>query len=86
MHFFKQAKISEKKIKLLAEIICRAGDKAAAALFVLMGTLENSAHPKLLANNAKHLAFTHCGESNLFGIVDAQIIVVEGELLSRNVT
>ena len=77
---------SEGKIEALAEIICRASDEAAAALFVLMGTLENSMHPKLLANNAKHLAFTHCGESNLFGIVDAQIAVVEGELLSSKVT
>ena len=42
-----------------------------------MGTLENSTHPKLLANTAKHIAFTRCGESNLYGIVDAQIAVVE---------
>jgi hypothetical protein len=46
-----------------------------------MGTLENSTHPKLLANTAKHFAFTRCGELNLFGMVDAQIAVVEGELL-----
>jgi len=47
-----------------------------------MGTLENSGHPKLLANMAKHFAFTRCGESNLYGIVDAQIGVVEAELLA----
>jgi hypothetical protein len=74
----------EDKIGPLAGIICGAGDKAAAALFVLMGTLENSAHPKLLANAAKHLALTHCSESNLFGVVDAQIAVIEGELLAGN--
>jgi len=45
-----------------------------------MGTLENSTHPKLLANTAKHVAFACCGESNLYGMVDAQIAVVEGEL------
>ena len=73
---------SEGKIEALAEIICRAGDESAAALLVLMGTLENSAHPKVLANTAKHLAFTRCGESNLYGMVDAQIAVVEGELLA----
>ena len=73
---------SEEKIEALAEIICRAGDEAAAALFVLIGTLENSTHPKLLANAAKHFAFTRCAELNLFGMVDAQIAVVEGELLS----
>jgi hypothetical protein len=73
---------SEEKIEALAEIICRAGDECAAALFVLMGTLENSGHPKLLANMAKHSAFTRCGESNLYGIVDAQIGVVEAELLA----
>ena len=45
-----------------SEIICRAGEEPAAALFVLMGTLENSTHPKVLANAAKHCAFTPCGE------------------------
>jgi len=73
---------NEEKIEALAGIICRAGDEAAAALFVLMGTLENSPHPKLLANAAKHLAFSHCGESNLYGMVDAQVAIVEGELLA----
>ena len=74
----------EEKISALAEIICCAGDEPAAALFVLMGTLEHSTQPKLLANTAKHFAFTCCGESNLFGLVDAQIAVVEDELLARN--
>ena len=73
---------SEEKIHALAEIICRASDESAAALFVLMGTLENSTHPKLLANTAKHFAFTRCGELNLFGMVDAQVALVEGELLA----
>src|SRR5215217_7646645 len=40
---------NEETVEALAEIICRTGD-AAAALFVLMGTLENSSDPKLLAN------------------------------------
>jgi hypothetical protein len=75
---------SEEKIETLAEIICAAGDEPAAALFVLMGTLEHSTQPKLLANAAKHFAFTSCSESNLYGIVDAQISIVEGELLARN--
>ena len=73
---------SEEKIETLADIICRSGDETAAALFVLMGTLENSTHPKLLANTAKHIAFARCSESNLYGIVDAQIGVVEDELLA----
>ena len=73
---------NEEKIEALAEIICRAGDEAAAALFVLMGTLESSAHPKLLANAAKHFPFTRCAELNLYGMVDAQIPLVEGELLA----
>jgi len=71
---------SDEKIEALAEIICHAGDESAAELFVLMGMLEKSAHPKVLANAAKHVAFTHCGNSNLYGMVDAQIAVVEGEL------
>ena len=54
---------SEEKVEALAEIICRT-DESAAALFMLMGTLENSTHPKLLANAAKHLALTRRGESN----------------------
>jgi hypothetical protein len=72
------------KIEALAEIICLAGDESTAALFVLMGTIENSTHPKVLANTAKHFAFTRCGELNLFGMVDAQIAIVEGELLAGN--
>ena len=74
----------EEKIETLAEIICAAGDEPAAALFVLMGTLEHCTQPKLIANTVKHFAFTCCGESNLYGIVDCQLAVIEGELLARN--
>ena len=77
-----EADSNEDKIEALAEIICRAGDESAGALFVLMGTLQNSSDPKVVANTAKHLAFTRCGELNLFGMVDAQIAVLEGELLA----
>jgi len=73
---------NEERVEALAEIICRDGD-AAAALFVLMEALENSRDPKLLANTAKHFAFTRCSELNLYGIVDAQIAVVECELLAN---
>ena len=73
---------SEEKIEALAEMICRAGDESAAALLVLMGTLQNSTQPKVLANTAKHLAFTRCGELNVFGMVDAQIAVLEAELVA----
>ena len=69
------------KVEALAEIICGAGDEPAGALLVLMGAIQNSADPKALANTVKHFAFTRCGELNLFGIVDAQIAVIEGELL-----
>ena len=75
---------SAKKLEALAEIICRAGDEAAGALFVLMGMLQHSKQPEVLANAAKHLAFTRCGEFNLFGMVDAQIAVVENELFMRS--
>ena len=73
---------SSEMIEALTDTICGAGDRAAAALFVLMGTLQNSTEPKVLANTAKHFAFTRCGELNVFGMVDAQIAVVEGELLA----
>jgi hypothetical protein len=72
----------DQKISALSEIICAVGDKPAAALFVLMGTIEQCARPKLLANTAKHFAFARCAESNVYGIVDAQIDVVENELLT----
>jgi hypothetical protein len=72
---------SNERIEALAEIICRAGDRSAAALFVLMGMLEDSTSPNVLAHTAKHLAFTRCGESNIFGMVDAQRAMIEGELL-----
>ena len=78
---------NEEKIEALTEIICRAGDEPgikAAALLVLMATVENSSHPKGLANTAKHLAFARCGELNVYGMVDAQIDVAERELLARN--
>jgi hypothetical protein len=81
-----EADLGEEKVQALAEIICRAGDEPeakSAALFVLMGTIEHSNDPKLLASFAKHFAFGRCGEFNLYGMVDAQIAVVEGELLTR---
>ena len=71
------------KIEALTEMICRGGDEPetkSAALLVLMATLENAPHPKALANRAKHVAFTHCGELNLCGMVDAQIDVLDREL------
>ena len=63
-------------------MICRAGNEPSAALLVLMGTLENSTRPEALANTAKHIAFIRCGELNLYGMVDAQITMVESELLA----
>jgi hypothetical protein len=73
------------KIEALAEMICRGGDEPdtkSAALVVLMATLENSPHPKSLANTAKHLAFNHCAELNLCGMVDAETRVLEAELFA----
>lgn len=74
----------EEKLEALAEMICRAGDEPAIALLVLVATLENATHPKALANAVKHLAFTHCGQLNLYGMVDTQIALLESELLPRN--
>ena len=83
--FLKLSSTDEEKVAALAELICRAGDEAgtkSAALLVLMSTLENASHPKALANLAKHLAFTRCGELNFNGVVEAQIAVFESELLA----
>ena len=75
----------EEKIEALTEMICRAGDEPAAALLVLMSLLEDAPHPKALANAVKHVAFTHCGRLNLYGMVDAQIALLESELLPGNI-
>jgi hypothetical protein len=75
---------SDEKVEALAQMLCRGGDEPetkSAALFVLMATIENSIHPKALANTAKHLTFTRCGELNLYGMVEAQVAAVEHELL-----
>jgi hypothetical protein len=75
---------TEEKLERLAAMICQAGaqpETRAAALLVLMSTLENSTEPKVLANHLKHIAFTRCGELNCFGMVDAQIAAIENELL-----
>ena len=70
------------KIEALAEIICGAGEEASAALFVLMGTLQDSPDPKVVAHTLKHLAFTRCGELNVLGMIDAYVPMLERELLA----
>lgn len=73
------------KVEALAEMICRAGDEPdtkSAALLALMAAFENSSHPKALANTAKHLAFNHCADRNLCGMVDAETRVLEAELFA----
>ena len=75
---------TEEKVEQLAAMICQAGgqlETRSAALLVLMSTLENSTEPKVLANHVKHIAFTRCGELDCFGMVDAQIVAIESELL-----
>lgn len=74
----------EEKIQAISGLICRGGDEPetkSAALLILMSVLENSTHPKALANMVKHFAFTQCGELNLCGMVEAQIAILENELL-----
>src|SRR5690348_6112196 len=51
---------NEEKVEELAEIICRANDRCAAALVALMRTLEKSVDAKPLVNKAKHFAFARC--------------------------
>ena len=75
----------EEKIKAMSELICRAGDEPeikSAALLILMSLLESSPQAKALAHTVKHFAFTRCGELNLCGMLDAQIPVIENELLA----
>lgn len=75
---------SEEQINALTEVICRAGSDSSAALLVLMATLENSSHPRLLANAAKHLAFPRCGDLNLYRMVGAHIKELEDEMWRAN--
>jgi len=77
----------DEKIAALTEIICRVGnepDIKSAALFVLMATIENSAHPKALASAAKYGAFIRCAEMNPYNMVDAQVEIIERELFADN--
>jgi len=74
------------QIEALAEIICRAGDEPenkAAALLVLMGSIENATDARALINTAKLFAFTRCVELNCYGMVDTQIAALEKELLAN---
>ena len=73
-----------RKVEALAEIISRSGDEPTAALFILMETLENSTDPKVFASRAKHVAFSRCGELNVYEMIDAQLAELEGELLASN--
>ena len=77
---------TEQKVDVLAGLICQAHDPGtrAAALLVLMSALEDADDPKSLARNAKHHAFTRCGEMNVYGMVDAQTAALEHELLAHN--
>src|SRR5215210_5697981 len=77
----------EEKVEILTEMICRTGEEPGAgsvALLVLMATLEDAAHPKVLANLAKHFAFTRCGELNVHDMVDAQVAAFARELFAGN--
>ncbi len=76
--------LGREKIETLIGMICGAGGEASSALLVLMAMLQNSADPTSLANTAKHLAFTYCGELNVNGMVDAQVALFEGEFLAGN--
>ena len=75
---------TEDKIETLTDIICSSGDAPtrSAALLVLIAAIESSPHPKALANIAKWLAFTRCGELNVCGMVESQIAVFEAKLLA----
>lgn len=75
---------TDEKVETLAQMICGGGDRCVAALLVLMGAIENSTSPKVLANVAKHYAFIRCGELNLYRLADNQVSEVEMALLGGN--
>jgi len=73
---------NKEKVEALAEMICNGSEEASAALFVLMGALQNSTEPKALAHVVKHFAFTRCGELNVYGMIESQMVVLERELFA----
>ena len=78
---------TEEKVEALADIICRlsSGDDPAtrsAALLVLVAMIESSPYLRELAAVAKQLAFTHCTELNVCGMIESQIAMLEGELFA----
>ena len=48
---------SKERLEALAELICGAGDEAAGALLILMGTLENSVQPEVIVNAREAFCF-----------------------------
>ena len=62
-----------RKVEAMAEVIARSGDEPTAALFILIETLENSTDPRVFASRAKHVAFSRCGELQVYEMIDAQL-------------
>jgi hypothetical protein len=54
------------------------------ALLVLMSAIENSTHPKAIANAVKYAAFVRCGELNVDIIVENQVAVFERDLVAQH--
>ncbi|HEY6804344.1 MAG TPA: hypothetical protein VI306_12270 [Pyrinomonadaceae bacterium] len=74
------------KLKKLISLICRAGnepDIKSAALLSLLATLWYAPD---FVNTAKHLAFLHCCEVDLYGVVDRQIEMIEQALMASEGT
>ena len=83
MRAHKEDSSGPQEIETLVDIICGAGEERAGALLVFLELLENSEEPQALAYTTKHLAFTRCGELNVYGMLDAQIAAI-GRELCRN--
>ena len=77
---------SRERIEALADMICSGGEESSAALFVLMEALQPSSEPKALAHVVKHLAFTRCGELNVFGMVDSQVQYSSASCSRKNIS
>ncbi|HET6976215.1 MAG TPA: hypothetical protein VFI24_07825 [Pyrinomonadaceae bacterium] len=76
----------EQRVEALAEMICQGDDPGtrAVALLVLMASMETVDDYSSLAKTIKHCAFTRCCELNVFGMVDAQIEMLEQELFAHH--
>jgi hypothetical protein len=72
----------EDKLKKFISIICRAGNEPEIKSGALLSLLATLNYAPDFVNTAKLLAFMHCCEFDLYGVVSSQIEMIEETLLA----